>query len=87
MRHKCSRSSGGVFQVGPDVYQITTTAITSFGGVGSARASAIQTATEYCARLNKQLLVLDTISDSQFTQGSSDIKFRCVDRSTASPVN
>ena len=29
----CS-SSSGVFQVAPDTYQITTTAITSFGGPG-----------------------------------------------------
>jgi hypothetical protein len=72
-------SSSGVFQVGPDTYQITTTAITSFGGAGSARASAISTANEYCARLGKRPLVIDTTANSQFTQGNSDIRFRCVD--------
>lgn len=72
----CS-SSSGVFQTGPDTYQITTTAITSFGGVGSARASAIQTANDYCARLGRRPVVLDASNDSQFTQGSSDVKFRC----------
>jgi hypothetical protein len=70
-------SSSGVFQIGPNTYQITTTAITSFGGMGSARASAIQTANDYCVRLDKHLLVLDATNDSQFTEGSSDVKFRC----------
>lgn len=70
-------SSSGVFQTGPDSYQVTTTAITSFGGVGTARASAIQTANEYCSRLGRHALVVDAANDSQFTQGSSDVKFRC----------
>lgn len=72
----CS-SSSGVFQTGPDTFQITTTAITSFGGMGTARASAIQSANDYCSRLGKHALVLDAANDSQFTQGSSDVKFRC----------
>lgn len=70
-------SSSGVFQTGPDTYQITTSAFTSSGGVGAARASAIQTATDYCSRQGRRLLVLDAATDSQFTQGSSDVKFRC----------
>lgn len=70
-------SSSGVFQIGPDTYQITTTAITSFGGVGSARASAVQAANDYCSRLGRHPVVLDAANDSQFTQGSSDLKFRC----------
>lgn len=70
-------SSSGVFQVGPNTYQITTSAFTSSGGVGAARASAIQAANEYCERSGKHPFVLDTANDSQFTQGSSDIKFRC----------
>jgi hypothetical protein len=77
MTSSCA-SSSGVFQVAPDTYQITTTAITSFGGPGAARASAIGTASEYCARLGKRPLVIDATTDSQFTQGSSDIRFRCV---------
>lgn len=71
-------SSSGVFQVAPDTYRITTTAITSFGGAGTARASAIRSANEYCARQGKQALVLEAEMASQFTQGSSDVTFRCV---------
>lgn len=71
-------SSSGVFQVAPNTYRITTTAITSFGGAGTARAEAIRTANEYCAQQNKQALVTDAQMDSQFTQGSSDVTFRCV---------
>jgi hypothetical protein len=72
-------SSSGVFAVGPDNYRITSTAITSFGGAGTASASAIRTATRYCADKGKSLLVVDTAMDSQFTQGSSDVTFKCVD--------
>src|SRR5271154_7029161 len=61
-------SSSGVFQIGPDTYQITTTAITSFGGAGAARASAIATANDYCAKQGKNALVVGTEVDSQFTQ-------------------
>ncbi len=71
-------SSSGVFQVAPDTYRITTTAITSFGGAGTARAEAIRTANEYCAQQGKQAMVTDAQMDSQFTQGSSDVTFRCV---------
>lgn len=71
-------SSSGVFQVGPDTYQITTTAITSFGGAGTARAEAIRTANAHCQTQGKQAVVIDAEMDSQFTQGSSDITFRCV---------
>lgn len=73
----CS-SNSGVFQTGPDTYQITTTAITSFGGAGAARGAAIQTANDHCARMGKRPMVLDTASDSQITMGSSEVKFRCV---------
>jgi hypothetical protein len=75
-------SSSGVFQVGPDTYQITTTAITSFGGAGSARGSAIRTATEHWAHLGKRPINVDTATDSQFTHGSSDVSLRCVDYET-----
>jgi hypothetical protein len=71
-------SSSGVFQVAPDTFGITTTAITSFGGAGTARASAIRSANEHCASMGRQALVIGAEMDSQFTQGSSDVVFRCV---------
>lgn len=46
----------------------------------SARASSMKTATDHCAKLGKHPLVVNTTSDSQFTQGTSDIQFRCVDQ-------
>ncbi len=77
-------SSSGVFQVGPDTYRITTTAITSFGGAGTARAEAIRTANAHCAAQGKQALVTNAEMDSQFTQGSSDVTFRCITAEEAS---
>ena len=80
-------SSSGVFQVAPDTFRITTTAITSFGGAATARASAIRSANEHCARMGRQALVIEAEMDSQFTQGSSDVVFRCVtaEEATSAP--
>jgi hypothetical protein len=71
-------SSSGVFKVGPDTYGITTTAITSFGGAGKASSTAIKTANDHCALQGKQALITDTEIDSQISQGSSNLTFKCV---------
>ncbi len=76
-------SSSGVFKTGTDTYQITATAITSFGGAGTASAKAIKMANEHCAKLGKQAIITSAKTDSQFTQGSSDVSFKCVDVSEA----
>lgn len=71
-------SSSGVFPAGPDTYQITTTAITSFGGAATARREAVDRANAYCSEQGKRAEVVTASMDSQFTQGSSDLTFRCV---------
>ena len=70
-------SSSGVYAAGDGSYRVTTTAITSFGGAGTARASAIRSANEHCASENKRAVIIEAQMDSQFTQGSSEISFRC----------
>jgi hypothetical protein len=71
-------SSSGAYLVGPDTYRITTTAITSFGGEGTAKASAVHTANQTCARLGKTAMVVADSSDAQFTQASTSVTFKCV---------
>lgn len=71
-------SSSGVFKTGPDTYQINSSAITSFGGSGTANGSAMRQATKTCAQQGKQVEVLNQQNDSQFTGASVNITFRCV---------
>ena len=71
-------SSSGVYQVGPGLYRVATTAITSFGGEGTAKGEAYHAATQECQRQGKQLSVVDDTSDAQFTQASANLTFRCV---------
>ncbi len=68
-------SSSGVFQIGPDTYQVYNTDLTGFGDAASARAYAIRTAEDYCASLNRQVRILVAASDAQF----SNVEFRCID--------
>jgi hypothetical protein len=70
-------SSSGVYELSDGRYQIATTAITSFGGAGTARASAIRTAEQFCAERSQRAVIDDAEMDSQFTQGSSQVTFRC----------
>lgn len=71
-------SSSGVFPMENGSYRISTTAITSFGGAATARQAAIRDATAHCASQGKRMVVTETTNDSQITQGSSDVTFRCV---------
>ena len=71
-------SSSGVYEVSPGVYSVTSTAITSFGGAGKAKGDAYKRAQSTCAAQGKQMKLVDQKSDSQFTQGSADVTFRCV---------
>jgi uncharacterized lipoprotein YajG len=71
-------SSSGVYEVSPGVYSVTSTAITSFGGTGTAKGDAYRRAQAMCAAQDKQMELVEQHSDSQFTQGSADVTFRCV---------
>lgn len=71
-------SSSGVFPVGPDTYRVTGTAITTFGGSGTASRSAIDAATGYCASQGRTLVVVDSTASSGITQGDASVTFRCV---------
>ena len=71
-------SSSGVYQVGTDTYRITATAITSFGGEGTAKASVIRQAQDTCAKSGKHAEIVDEKQDAQFTQGSATVTFKCM---------
>ncbi len=71
-------SSSGVYQVAPYTFQITTSAITSFGGEGTAKAKAVDVANVKCADLGRHAEIVDSKADAQFTQASTTITFKCV---------
>lgn len=70
-------SSSGVFKVGPDSYRVTSSAITSFGGAGTARGAGIKKAQAHCASLGKTATVTDATTEASITQGTSDVTFKC----------
>ncbi len=70
-------SSSGAYSTGPDTYKITTTAITSFGGAGTAKQAAVKTAEATCAKQGKRAVVTSDSVDAQFTGASVDVAIRC----------
>lgn len=70
-------SSSGVFKVGPDSYRVTSSAITSFGGAGTERDAGIKKAQAHCASMGKTATVMDATTEASFTQGTSDVTFKC----------
>lgn len=71
-------SSSGVYEVSPGVYSVTSSAITSFGGAGTAKGSAFKQAQATCAAKGKQMELVGQSSNSNFASGSADLTFRCV---------
>lgn len=71
-------SSSGVFEVSPGVYSVTSSAITSFGGAGTAKGDAYKRARAECAAKGKQMELVNQNADSNFASGSADVTFRCV---------
>lgn len=79
-------SSSGVYAVGTNTYQISASAITSFGGSTTARGEALRQANEFCTGQGKQAIIVDTQQASQITHGVSDVTFVCSDGSTQDVV-
>jgi hypothetical protein len=80
----CAASSG-VFKVAPDTYQTNSSAITSFGGSATANNSAMKKATATCAKMGKEVQVVNQQNDAQFTGASVNITFKCVDPAPTPP--
>lgn len=70
-------TSSGVAQTGPDSYAITTTALTSFGGAGSANGKAFEDAQSFCARKGNRALITQNQTAATIPSGSADIGFKC----------
>jgi hypothetical protein len=71
-------SSSGVFEVSPGVYSVTSSAITSFGGAGTAKGNAYKRAQATCAQQGKRMELVSQSADANFASGSADVTFRCV---------
>lgn len=64
-------------EIRPGVYTISTTAITSYGGVAKAKKAAYDEAEKTCAGQDRRLIVINDQGDSNITNGSADVTFRC----------
>jgi hypothetical protein len=71
-------SSSGVIARGDGVFQITSSAITSFGGAGTAARDGFKRANDYCAASGKRAELIDNRTDAQFTGATVNVSFRCV---------
>jgi uncharacterized lipoprotein YajG len=71
-------SSSGVVEVSPGVYSVTSTAITSFGGAGTAKGDAYKRAQATCAAKGERMELVSQNADANFASGSADVTFRCV---------
>lgn len=73
----CANSSG-VFQTGPDTYQVSTRATWELGGRAGAKRMALEEATRHCRTQGKTLHVANT-SDAygHFEGGTVDLVFAC----------
>lgn len=71
-------SSSGVVEVSPGVYSVTSSAITSFGGSGTAKGDAYKRAQATCAAKGKRMDLVSQNADANFASGSADVTFRCI---------
>jgi hypothetical protein len=71
-------SSSGVFEVSPGVYSVTSSAITSFGGAGTAKGDAYKRAQATCAAKGKRMELVTQNANATFASGSADVTFRCI---------
>jgi hypothetical protein len=71
-------SSSGVYEVSPGVYSVTSSAITSFGGAGTAKGDAYKRAQATCATKGKRMELVSQSADANLASGSADLTFRCV---------
>lgn len=76
----CATNSG-VLPVGPDTYKISTGADNFRGGLSGAKRSAHSQASDFCATMGKEILVLrSTSSNNQIGKpvADYDLTFRCL---------
>lgn len=71
-------SSSGVMEVSPGVYTVTSSAITSFGGAGTASGDALKKAQATCAAQGKRMDLVHQDSNANMASGSAQVTFRCV---------
>jgi hypothetical protein len=70
--------TSGAFAVGPDTYQISSSAITSFGGSATATKTVYGQATDYCSGQAKRMELVNQTADAQFAGATVDMTFRCL---------
>jgi hypothetical protein len=72
----CATTSD-VYELDGGRYGLASSAYTTLGGAGQARASSIKRATAYCSARGQKAVIEDAKSDATFASGTSEITFRC----------
>jgi len=79
-------SNSGIIPTGADTYMVSRQAATGFSGLGTLKADALEEATQYCLRENKNLHVISaTEAEPPFIFGNfpkANVQFKCVDVAT-----
>ena len=76
----CGCTTSGIAQTGPDTYTVTNTAITSFGGVASAKGGAYKAAEAKCAEQGKKFIIIENKTQATIASGSADVTFKCMNQ-------
>lgn len=72
-------TSSGILKMGPDTYSLSVT--DELEGVPGAKKAAFAEASAYCEQLKKEILVINTSSNSSLfdSSGQFEMTFRCLD--------
>lgn len=69
-----------VAKLGPDTYTVSTAASPARGGAAGARSMAINAASDYCRKMDREVMVtnLNGHTTNLYGAGSTDVVFRCL---------
>lgn len=78
----CAATSTGVQKLGPDTYTVSSQVVLGPGKANAARAAALKEAEQFCATLNKELVVdgYSTSGSAMSVTGDSEVRFKCLAR-------
>lgn len=81
----CAQNSG-VVKYQSDIYMVSRQAATGFSGAGTLKSEVLKEANTYCDKQGKDVDVVEEIdAEPPYVFGNfprSEIRFRCVDRSS-----
>lgn len=73
-------SSTRIAPIGPDTYLVQRKAGTGYSSASGLKMDALDSANEYCAKINKQMVVVSTSENAVAfaSTPSAEVQFRCL---------